>query len=342
MNKGVQNILYLLGGVALGILLNRLLAASLQPGYLKQVLPLAQQFTTIFLGIYVEALPFLLMGVIASGFVEEFLKPDFFASRQPANRIGAVLPAALMGMAVPVCECGIVPLTRRLMHKGLKPASAIAFLLATPAANPVVLFSTWAATGSIRFVIARALAGVLIAALVGFVFSFEENPLKIVKLTRSATTSKTPGKPAGSDAAAPPRFRIRVQASVRYGAEDFFDTNRYLVIGALLASLLQLLVPQSFLLELGTNPLGSHITMLTLAGLLSICSTVDAFVALAFTNTFSSGSIFAFLVFGPMVDIKSVSLYLGTFTRKTVLYIVILTSLLTLAASGIIDAAGLL
>ncbi len=108
----------------------------------------------------------------------------------------------------------------------------------------------------------------------------------------------------------------RLERSLRYGMDDFYDNNRFLVFGVLLAALLQIIVPQSFLLNLATNPLQSHLVMIILAGVLSVCSTVDAFVALAFMNTFSSGSILAFLVFGPMVDIKAAALYLGTFTRK--------------------------
>jgi hypothetical protein len=106
--------------------------------------------------------------------------------------------------------------------------------------------------------------------------------------------------------------------------------GRYLIIGALLAAVMQIFIPQSALLAVGKGPVLSVLVMLTLAILLSICSTVDAFVALSFTGTFSFGAILSFLVFGPMVDIKSVLMYAQVFRRRTVVYLVILPFMFSL------------
>ncbi len=135
-------LLLLITGIIIGIGLSQL---RLELNIFSEIFVIAQQYN-LFLGIYMEALPFLLMGVIASGLVEEFLDPDWLTAHQPDGRFGAI-PGALLGLVVPVCECGIVPLSRRLMKKGLVPSAAIAFLLATPVANPIVLLSTWTATG---------------------------------------------------------------------------------------------------------------------------------------------------------------------------------------------------
>jgi uncharacterized membrane protein YraQ (UPF0718 family) len=122
----------------------------------------------------------------------------------------------------------------------------------------------------------------------------------------------------------------RLQASLRIAADEFFEMGRYLIIGSLLAALMQTVVPQSALLAVGSGPVLSVLLMQGLAFVLSVCSTVDAFLSLAFANTFTTGSILGFLVFGPMVDIKSTLMFLGVFQRKIVAYLVILPFLLVL------------
>ena len=98
----------------------------------------------------------------------------------------------------------------------------------------------------------------------------------------------------------------------------------------MLAAAMQTLVPQSALLALGAGPVTSVLAMMILAFVLSVCSTVDAFLALAFVNTFTPASILAFLVFGPMVDIKSSLMFLGVFRRRAVLYLILLPLMLTM------------
>jgi uncharacterized membrane protein YraQ (UPF0718 family) len=132
-------------------------------------------------------------------------------------------------------------------------------------------------------------------------------------------------------------LRARVQHSLQIAAEEFFEMGRFLILGAALAALIQALVPQSLLLGLGSGPVLSVLVLMLLAVVLSICSTVDSFVALAFARAFTGGSVLAFLVFGPMVDIKSTLLYLNVFRRRTVLYILLLTFMLTLVGAVFVN-----
>ncbi|HLF90652.1 MAG TPA: permease [Anaerolineales bacterium] len=99
-------------------------------------------FTTIFLGIFIEASPFLLLGTLASGIVEVFFSQEDMIRLVPRNPIGGALFGSLLGFGFPVCECGVAPLTRRLIRKGIPPHVGIAFLLASPVANPIVIAST--------------------------------------------------------------------------------------------------------------------------------------------------------------------------------------------------------
>jgi hypothetical protein len=113
--------------------------------------------------------------------------------------------------------------------------------------------------------------------------------------------------------------------------------GRYLIVGSILAALMQTIVPQATLLALGSGPVISIIVLMALAYILSICSTVDAFLALSFVNTFTTGSILGFLVFGPMVDIKSSLMFLSVFRRRTVAYLILLPFLLTLLMMVIVN-----
>ncbi len=227
-----------------------------------------------------------------------------------------------MGFLFPVCECGVVPLTRRLFRKGLPLSAGIAFLLAAPVLNPIVMFSTAAAFGWGQMLLFRMAFSLVIAVSVGLVFSLEPDQSKILR--DSPILHEHDSHEHAKDT------QSKIRRALAIGADEFFEMGRYLVMGAALAAALQTFIPQSVLLAIGSGPLLSVLAMLTLAILLSICSTVDAFVALGFVGTFSFGSILSFLVFGPMVDIKSVLMYLQVFTRRAVIYLVALPFLFSL------------
>lgn len=291
-------------------------------------------FATIFLGIFIEAAPFLLMGTLASGIVEVFVSQDFFA-RAVSHRAGlGALTGALMGLTFPVCECGVVPLTRRLLRKGLPLPAGIAFLLAAPVLNPIVIASTAAAFGWGKLLALRMGLTLLIAVITGLVFSVAKSPWDVLRPTEWVQ---------GNDVL---QLHPQVQALslvdrwrrvLLIAMDEFFEMGRYLVIGAMLAAAMQVFIPQSIMLTVGQGPLLSVLVMVGLAVLLSICSTVDAFVALGFVGTFSPGAILAFLVFGPMVDIKSVLMYVRVFRPRPVLYLILIPLLISVLGGLLVN-----
>jgi uncharacterized membrane protein YraQ (UPF0718 family) len=291
-------------------------------------------FSTIFLGIFIEAAPFLLLGTLASGFVEVFFNREQLNRFIPSNPILGALSGGLMGLFFPVCECGVVPLTRRLFKKGLPPAVGIAFLLASPVLNPIVIASTYAAYGWGPMLWLRLGLSLVIAVSVGLVFSVQKYPFWLLKPASLPVISGA-SQDTAHDLSVPtktPLFR-RVRSALLVASDEFFEMGRYLIIGAMLAALMQTFIPQTALLELGQGPFTSILVMIALAVILSICSTVDAFVSLAFVGTFMNGSILAFLVFGPMVDIKSTLMFLQVFRKKTVVYLILLPLLMTILAA---------
>lgn len=278
-------------------------------------------FVTIFLGIFIEAVPFLLMGSLVSGLIELFVGRDTIYRLVPRNALLAAILGASLGFAFPVCECGVVPVARRLQQKGLPLSMGVAFLMAAPVVNPVVFASTYAAFGWGPILIGRLTFSFLIAAVIGYLFHFArpDEVLRPLSQPEHEHHHHSHAQPGPS-----PTIGQRLWLAMATAGDDFVDMGRYLVVGSMMAAAMQTVVPQSVLLNLGGGPVSSVLTLMALAFVLSICSTVDAFLALAFVNTFTTGSILAFLVFGPMVDIKSALMFMGIFRRRTVAYLILL------------------
>ena len=291
-----------------------------------------QTFSTIFLGIFIEAVPFLLAGSIVSGLIEVFVGRDLLARLIPRRAGPAALTGALLGFAFPVCECGVVPVTRRLYQKGMPLSVGVAFLLAAPVVNPIVLLSTYAAFGWGPVLVYRFLFSILIAFVVGLMFSLATPEETLLPATQKQARDLPTGiiYQPGGEGAESGKGNGRFWQALVIGGDDFMDMVRYLIIGSMMAAAMQTFVPQSTLLALGSGPVLSVVIMMTLAFVLSICSTVDAFLALSFVNSFTGGSILAFLVFGPMVDIKSALMFLSVFRKRTVLYLILLPLVLSL------------
>lgn len=289
--------------------------------------------TTIFLGIFIEAAAFLLLGVLMSAVIQVFVTPDMLERWIPQNRVGATFMGVFLGLVFPVCECGSVPAARRLMIKGAPIPLGVAFLLAAPVINPVVFASTWVAfDGDPLIVWGRMGLTILIAAVVALIFSF--HPDAVSFLTPATAENMALACNVGPVVNTKPvAFKARLRSIVTHSSSEFFEMGQFVVLGAFLAALAQTIIPQDVLLAIGSSPVSSVIVMMTLAVVLSICSTVDAFVALGFANTFGAGSILAFLVFGPMIDIKAVLLFTTTFKQRAVSLIVVLVTLMSFLAS---------
>lgn len=290
-------------------------------------------FTTRFLGIFIEAAPFLLLGTLVSGLLEVYVSREDIVRWLPKNPVLATFAGTLMGFAFPVCECGVVPVTRRLFTKGLPMSVGIAFLLAAPVMNPIVLASTYIAFGFGPMLIARFVVTGIVALSVGLIFALAARPQDVLRPMSLAPISGGGVDVPYSPAPLKPRrpsHGARILNALRVASDETFEMGRFLVTGSLLAALMQTAVSQNVLLALGEGPILSVLLMQVLAFVLSVCSTVDSFLALAFVGTFSSGSILSFLTFGPMIDIKSTMMFTSVFKPRIVLYLILLPFLMTL------------
>ena len=292
------------------------------------VFSLITTFSTRFLGIFIEAVSFLLLGTLISGLLESFVTHDDIVRLMPRRTIPAILVGSLLGFVFPVCECGVVPVTRKLYQKGLPISVGITFLLAAPVMNPIVLASTYAAFGIGPVLIGRYAISWIMAVGIGLLFSFQPNSQRVIN---PATLAAISG--GSAEANVMPQTRMALLPGLKHALQaasgEFFEMGRYLIVGSLLAALMQTFISQESLKALASSPVNSVVVMAALAFVLSLCSTVDAFLALSFARTFTVGSILTFLTFGPMVDIKTTSMYLGMFRRRTVVYLVVLPLLIS-------------
>lgn len=276
-------------------------------------------FQYAFLSILLEGLPFLLGGAILSGVLEEFLPQSMMTRLLPKNPRTAILVSGLLGVVFPVCECGIVPVVRRLLRKGLPVSCGITYMLAAPIVNPLVILSTLAAfrgQGAWEMTILRFALGLSVAVLVGWVVSFFP-PFSILRPGLMSTGHDHDHDHGGSGG-----MLDRLQNVALVATRDFLDVAVYFVIGAAAASLFSTAVNQEVILPLAANPPLAIVSLMGLASVLSVCSTTDAFIAATLT-TFPMAAKLAFLVFGPMLDFKLLFLYGAAFSKRFILLLAV-------------------
>ncbi|MFG1815050.1 permease [Kribbella sp. NPDC049174] len=257
-------------------------------------------WATMFVGVTVQAMPFLVLGVLLSAALTAFIPASFFAKALPKHPALAVPVASTSGVILPGCECASVPVSAALMNRGVTPAAALAFLLSAPAINPVVLASTAVAfPGQPKVVVARAVTSLGVSMILGWLWLATGKGgswLRMPKNRHAEGTSK---------------FDV-FRSSMLH---DFLHAGGFLVIGAAAAATLNVVVPRSWLDQVAGNLLLSVLILGLLAVLLAICSEADAFVAASLTQ-FSLTARLAFMVVGPIVDVKLIALQTGTFGPK--------------------------
>jgi uncharacterized membrane protein YraQ (UPF0718 family) len=288
-------------------------------------------WAVIVVSLILEALPFLVLGSAAAAFVH-ILVP---AGRLPAlaRRLGPLgIPlAALSGIVAPVCECAIVPTVSSLRARGLPLAHTLTLLVAVPLLNPVVLLSTLAAfPGRPDLVAARFGGGFVVAVTVGALVSIRE------RRVAPAEPSAAAGSPLTIEPWSAPSLRPDIPAFAAHALAEFLTVAGYFTVGALLASLVQVAVPPDAFARLGGLPLVATLGMIALAWLLSVCSEADAFIGKAFLPLVPASAVIAFLVFGPMLDLKNTIMLRRLLTGRQILALaLLLVTLVTLLAAGL-------
>jgi uncharacterized membrane protein YraQ (UPF0718 family) len=278
---------------------------------------------TLAISVLIESLPFVFLGILLAIVVQLWVPERVVLTVLPRTPWLRRMAVSVLGVVLPVCECGNVPLARGLMVKGLSVGESMTFLAAAPILNPVTIITTYQAFGwNDGILLSRILGGFAIANLLGWVFSRHPAPSSL--LTNRFQQVCEHGAHGHGDGGRMPR-------ALGMFAKETSAMLPALFVGAALAGLIQVVVSRDLLVTLGSNPLWSVVALMALAFVIAICSNVDAFFILAFGSTFLPGAIVAFLVFGAIIDIKMLTLLRTTFSGATLARLTAIVALCALA-----------
>ncbi|HFZ6849259.1 TPA: permease [Streptococcus agalactiae] len=277
------------------------------------------QWFAIFISIIIEALPFVLLGTILSGIIEVFITPDIVNKFLPKNKFLRVLFGTFVGFVFPSCECGIIPIINRFLEKKVPSYTAVPFLATAPIINPIVLFATYSAFGnSIRFLILRFVGATIVAIALGVMLAFLVDD----------SILKEDAKPTHFHDYSDKKWYQKIFLALAHAIDEFFDTGRYLVFGTLIASAMQIYLPTRVLTTIGHSPITAILVMMLLAFILSLCSEADAFIGASLLSTFGIAPVMAFLLIGPMIDIKNLMMMVNSFKTRFIVQFISVSSLI--------------
>jgi len=288
----------------------------------------------LFLSILFEGAPFIFVGTLISGFIDAYLPPGLIDRWLPRKRVPAIMMSGLLGAVFPVCECAVVPVIRRLIQKGLPVACAVTYMLSAPIINPIVVASTLSAfsgDAAVFMTSSRLLIAYIVTVFVGIVvsrFRAEQILGSRVQAGLAASAKKVEAEGHKHDhdhehGHDHPHEHAsvgdsRLVLAMRSAMHDFLDTGMYFSMGVMITAVFDVMVVQTEFAAIAGNDLISIVMLMGLGFVLSLCSTSDAFI-IAQMGVFSYASRLAFLVFGPMMDVKLVFMYLSVFKRNFVI-----------------------
>jgi uncharacterized membrane protein YraQ (UPF0718 family) len=298
------------------------------------------KLVNIFLGMTLQAVPFLLIGVHLSSAIEVFVSKSFIERKFPKTTGLGMLSAVAAGFCLPVCDCASIPIFRSLVRKGVPLPAAVTFMLCTPVINPVVIMSTYYAFGGNRAVVlGRVLLGVISAVLIGISFAARAPRRPI--LSGGSLGRFMCGCGCYEDAESIKTFGGKLGLFFRHAQAEFFDVGKYLMSGIFISSVFQTMGVVTFASSRSGAGLAVSMTIMMFAGFaLSLCSSSDAVIARSFANQFPPGAIMAFLVFGPMIDIKNITLLSYGFSKRFITRLSLTVFIICFAAVFIFSHIG--
>ena len=295
------------------------------------------RYVSVFLGVFLQAAPFLAIGVLLSSLIQTYLPPDWIQRRFPKTLLAGQLFAVIAGFCLPVCDCASVPVFKSLVKKGVPMPAAVTFMLVSPVINPVVILSTWYAfNGSFRMIAARCGLGILCSVACGLTYLLKPpEDYLLGTAVRARADCQDYGLPVRSGA----RFS-RFASMLRHAQNEFFSVGKYLLAGIFVSTLFQDMLPQAVSAGGGAAPWEALLLMMGLAFALSLCSSSDAVVARGMAGSIPAGAVLGFLVFGPMMDIKNAAMLLSGFKTGFVIRLFITTFLVCFTVVALFMLSG--
>ena len=269
------------------------------------------------LGILNEMSPYILLGFLCAGLLHAFVKQDFMAHHFSGNGFRQSFKAALLGVPLPLCSCGVLPTAISLRRNGASPAATTSFLIATPQTGVDSIAATYSLLG-LGFAITRPVAAFISAVLGGTLMG------RLTKETAAQPSSATTRTPEPDLS-----LRERIIRTFRYGFIDMVGSvGKWLIIGLIIAALITVLVPDDFFIRFADYPILAMLAVVVIAVPMYVCATGSIPIALSLMmKGLSPGTAFVFLMAGPAVNFASYALLSRTMGRRnTLIYIAIIAS----------------
>ena len=298
---------------------------------------IVKNISIIFTSIFFESLPFLLLGSLISAIIENYISNETIAKIIPKNKTVGSIVGIFLGFFIPACDCAVIPVSKRLLKKKVPINVAISFMLASPIINPVVLFATYNAfyKNNPELFWYRLAFGIIIALLIGIIMGILFNNKEVVSnnIEECSCCNHHDHNHHHEHEEIDEDFKELIEETehsikndiisiLKHTAYDMFEVVKYLMFGALLASIVQVLLPRNILITFNNNNILSIITLMLFAYLISLCSTSDSFVGKSLLSTFTKTSILAYLLLGPMIDIKNTIVLLGNYKKSFVVTLI--------------------
>ena len=291
-----------------------------------------KNISIIFISIFFESLPFLLLGSLISSVIERYVSNDTMAKLIPKNVVLGSFMGIFLGFFLPACDCAVIPVSKRLIKKKVPLNVAISFMLASPIINPVVLLSTYSAfyKANSKIFWLRLILGIGIAFIIGVVMGL----IFKGKVTINNSDENEECCPHHhehnreccyqEEQKEKRTLKNDILFIFKHTAYDMFDVVKYLMFGAFIASLVQVLLPRQILLMFNENRILAILVLMLFAYLISLCSTSDSFVGKSLLNSFGITPIMAYLLLGPMIDIKNTIVLFGNYKKSFVITLILL------------------
>ena len=303
-----------------------------------------KNISIIFISIFFESLPFLLLGSLISSIIETFVSDDTLAKLIPKNKILGCIVGIILGFFLPACDCAVIPVSKRLIKKKIPINVAVSFMLSSPIINPVVLLATYKAfykTNPSLFWY-RFLFGIIVALVIGIIVGIIFNKKKVTINDYDCIECHNHDDieedfkdllDYDEEDHNHDKNESKIISICKHTVFDMFEVVKFLIIGALIASIIQVLLPRNILSIFNNNQVLSNITLMLFAYLISLCSTSDSFVGKSLVSSFGSSSVLAYLLLGPMIDIKNTIVLFGNYKKSFVITLISLIFIFVLIVS---------
>jgi uncharacterized membrane protein YraQ (UPF0718 family) len=327
-----NNGFYIIFSLCLVLLLSMIFACYMGIVKLELSTSYLIEFNRIFMGIFIETVPFIIVGGFISAIIQIFISEDAIARIFPKNTFLSCIVASVIGIIFPICDCGTIPVARGFLKKGLPLSVAVTFMLAAPIVNPIAIISTiYAFSDMPQVVIYRLAIGMTIAISVGLIMSRYSSKDVVSENIINCQCELCSGEYVNTK-----NIFTKIKGVFLLAGDEFITVGKYMILGAFFSSIMQVLLSQNIVDFTSQNKIMSLLIMMVFAFVFSVCSTSDAFIGKSFLNSFPLGSVMGFLVVGPMVDIKNTMMLLGSFKKSFVLKLLSCISIISFILLAVI------